>query len=92
MILAWKAGPRLERAEDKLDQLTRQVRLLEMEWESTYNKLRALLARLNKRDERELTPAPVNHNPNNTNHGGIPETAVPRQWELASLAKRSGHE
>jgi len=35
--------------------------MLELEWESTYNKLRSLIARLNKRDERaagepEVTP------------------------------------
>jgi len=34
--------------------------MLELEWESTYNKIRSILARLNKRDEREtaVTPSP----------------------------------
>jgi len=37
---------------DKIDHVERQVKMLELEWESTYNKLRSILARLNKRDER----------------------------------------
>jgi len=43
---------------DKIDRVERQVKMLELEWESTYNKLRALLARMNKREERatEVTP------------------------------------
>jgi len=84
MFLAGRFGRRLESAEDKLETLSRQVRSLEMEWESTYNKLRSLLARLNKRDEREAA-AP---NVNNTN---TVETGTgPRQWELAALAGRNG--
>ena len=45
---------------DKIDHVERQVKMLELEWESTYNKLRSILARLNKRDEREtaVTPSP----------------------------------
>src|SRR5262245_55983141 len=46
---------------DKLRDELREVRSefghtrrqLELEWESTYNKLRSLLARMNKRQERE---------------------------------------
>lgn len=45
---------------DKVDSLARQVKMLELEWESTYNKIRSILARLNKRDDREtaVTPSP----------------------------------
>jgi len=43
---------------DKIDRVERQVKMLELEWESTYNKLRALLARMNKRDERETAVTP----------------------------------
>jgi len=88
MLFAGKYERRLRECEDKLDAQSRQVRSLEMEWESTYNKLRALVARLNKRDERAdaLTTAAVNQNPDYANAG----SAVPRQWELAQLAARNG--
>lgn len=45
---------------DKIDHVERQVKMLELEWESTYNKIRSILARLNKRDDRatEVTPSP----------------------------------
>jgi len=41
---------------DRISRVERQVKMLELEWESTYNKVRSVLARLNKRDERaEIT-------------------------------------
>lgn len=53
---------------DELDKVKRQVRSLELEWESTYNKLRAIVARLNKRDERAAAEAedasPLKDQPN----------------------------
>ena len=83
MLFAGKYERRLRECEDKLDALSRQVRSLDMEWESTYNKLRAIMSRLNKRDERSDT-VPLNGNGANTNV----ETAGPRQWELAALAAK----
>jgi hypothetical protein len=52
----------LERLHDRVETVERQVRSMLLEWESTYNKLRAVVARLNKRDERAeekdaVTPA-----------------------------------
>jgi len=44
---------RFDELADKVARGERQVRALELEWESTYNKLRAIVARLNKRAERE---------------------------------------
>ncbi len=85
MLFAGKYERRLRECEDKLDALSRQVRSLDMEWESTYNKLRALVARLNKRDERADTVT-VNQNPDYANAGSV----VPRQWELARLAAANG--
>ena len=43
---------------DKIDRVERQVKMLELEWESTYNKIRSILARLNKREERETAVTP----------------------------------
>jgi len=48
-----KAPESKSREQDRLETLERQVRSLQLEWESTYNKLRAVVARLNKRAERE---------------------------------------
>ena len=64
MIFGWKRrGPPIgyDELSDKVDSLSRQVKMLELEWESTYNKIRSILARLNKRDEREtaVTPSPL---------------------------------
>jgi len=42
----------LERLHDRVETVERQVRSMLLEWESTYNKLRAVVARLNKRAER----------------------------------------
>lgn len=44
---------RLQECLDELEDVKRQVRSLQIEWESTYNKIRSILARFNKRDERE---------------------------------------
>lgn len=57
---AISADSRIKQLCDDQDTLKRQVRSLELEWESTYNKLRAIVARLNKREERaidEVAPA-----------------------------------
>ncbi len=58
MLFGWKRKPPpigYDELSDKIDRVERQVKLLELEWESTYNKLRSILARLNKRDERTET-------------------------------------
>jgi len=61
MLFGWKPKPPPvgnDELADKIDRVERQVKMLELEWESTYNKLRSLLARMNKREERatEVTP------------------------------------
>jgi phage shock protein A len=43
---------------DKIAAVERQVRMLELEWESTYDKLRSMLARFSKREQRETAVAP----------------------------------
>jgi phage shock protein A len=63
MLFGWKPKPPpvgYDELSDKIDRVERQVKMLELEWESTYNKLRSILARLNKRSEREaeVTPSP----------------------------------
>ncbi len=62
-IFGWKRRPppvEFDELSDKVDSLSRQVKMLELEWESTYNKIRSILARLNKRDDRaaEVIPSP----------------------------------
>lgn len=57
---------RYDELADKVDRMARQVRELELEWESTYNKLRSIVARLNKRAEREE----ANADPVDSNHEG----------------------
>lgn len=61
MIFGWKPKPApigYDELSDKVDRCERQVKMLELEWESTYNKIRSILARLNKRDQREAEVTP----------------------------------
>jgi len=61
MLFGWKRKPApvgYDELSDKIDRVERQVKMLELEWESTYNKLRSILARLNKREEREALVDP----------------------------------
>ena len=52
-FLRRESPPGYDELADRLDRLERQEKMLELEWESVYNKMRSLMARLNKRDERE---------------------------------------
>jgi len=61
---------------DKIDHVERQVKMLELEWESTYNKIRSILARLNKRDEREAAVTPSARRADGDN--GSPEDDIDR--------------
>jgi hypothetical protein len=64
MILDWlrrKPPIGYDELSDKIDHVERQVKMLELEWESTYNKLRAMLARMNKREQRETEVTPSAH-------------------------------
>ena len=52
-----EAPPGYDELADRLDRLERHEKMMELEWESVYNKLRSLLARMNKRDERAADSA-----------------------------------
>lgn len=56
-----ESPPGYDELNDRLDRLERNEKLLELEWENVYNKLRALLARLNKREERAAEAYPENY-------------------------------
>lgn len=60
-FLTKRHSRRIGELEEELETVKRQVRLMQIEWESTYNKLRAIAARLAKRDERAVddTELPV---------------------------------
>lgn len=51
-FLTKRHARRIGELQEELETVKRQVRSLTIEWESTYNKLRAIVARLNKRDDR----------------------------------------
>jgi hypothetical protein len=90
MIFGWKHERRVKRLEDELDETKRQVRSLSIEWESVYNKMRAILARFNKREER-AADAPDHHAAEPLRGGAGNGASASRQWDLAQLAAR-GHE
>ena len=68
-----KRDSRLLELVDELEDVKRQVRSLQLEWESTYNKIRAILARFNKRDEREEAA-----------HPSVPEKRLARTSNLGN--------
>lgn len=78
---AKKADRSTEELHDRLDTVERQVRSLMLEWESTYNKLRAVVARLNKREEREREseqPADVSNVNGASREAGLRTQLAPR--------------
>lgn len=53
MNLADKSAKRVRELEDRVENLERQHRAMLLEWESTYDKLRSIVARMAKREQRE---------------------------------------
>lgn len=96
-----KCDERLSELERKAETLERQNRDLQLEWESTYEKLRLLVARITKRADRAIDAAIAESaaasdrgaagagNGNGATQGNGTSDRVPRQWELAALAARS---
>lgn len=79
---------RVSDLEDSLGTLQRQVRALELEWESTYNKLRAIVARLNKRAEREQADE-VPPEPDAALAGSVSRRALGRNGPAPQIPRRN---
>ena len=74
--------------DDRLARVERDMRHIELEWESTYNKIRSILARLSKRDERDQ---PVGPRPATTGQSNGAEPALTEDHPAMRVHRGGGN-
>jgi len=73
---------RLKRIEERLDDLERSIKALELEWSNVYDKVRTTLAKLAKREERAATPVPALDGAPMEIAGAVPTSLTDRGREI----------
>jgi hypothetical protein len=78
---------RLAAIERRLDDCERLCKTVDLEWSETYEKMRRLIARLAKRDEREREAAPEAPGAPNGEGHGLPQGTNPLALALLNRGR-----